>query len=97
VDKHIETLQSYVNTLALGTENKPGHWKWCIKNGDKVGGCSLTDMQAKDIEEKLGAIIEKALILEKLRKEDWLDVVKKMSWILTTLRQRKISQMSKSL
>jgi hypothetical protein len=54
-------------------------------------------MQAKDIEEKLGAIIEKALILEKLRKEDWLDVVKKMSWILTTLRQRKISQMSKSL
>jgi hypothetical protein len=24
--KHLETLQSYVNTLALGTENKPGHW-----------------------------------------------------------------------
>jgi hypothetical protein len=45
-------------------------------------------MQAKDIEEKLGAVIEKAFILKKSRKEYWLDVVKKMTWILMTLCQR---------
>jgi hypothetical protein len=87
--KHIETLQSYVNTLALDTENKPGHWKCPLKNGDEVGDCSFTDMQAKDIEEKLGDIIEKAFLLEKSRKDDWHDVKKKMTWILTTLCQRK--------
>jgi hypothetical protein len=32
--KHIERLQSYVNTLALGGETKPGHCKCPIKNGD---------------------------------------------------------------
>jgi hypothetical protein len=74
--KHIETLQSYVNILALGTEHKPGHWKCPIKNGDEVGDCSFTDMQAKDIEEKLGDIIEKAFILKKSRKDDWHDVTK---------------------
>jgi hypothetical protein len=47
----------------LGAEKKPGHWKCPIKNGDEVGDCSFTDLQAKDIEEKLGTIIEKALIL----------------------------------
>jgi hypothetical protein len=70
------------------TDNKPGHWKCTIKNGDRVGDCSFTDMQAKYIEEKLGAVIEKAFILKKSRKNDWLNVVKKMTWILTTLRQR---------
>jgi hypothetical protein len=73
--KHIDTLQYYVNTLALGTENNPGHWKFPIKNGDEVGDCSFTDMQAKDIEEKLGGIIEKAFILEKSRKDDWNEVI----------------------
>jgi hypothetical protein len=34
------------------------------KNGDEVGDCSFTDMQAKDIEEKLGDIIEKAFTLK---------------------------------
>jgi hypothetical protein len=75
--KHIETLQSYFNTLTLGTDRKLGHWKCPIKNGNKVGDCSFTDMQSKDIEPKLVAIIEKALILEKSRKNDWLKVVKK--------------------
>jgi hypothetical protein len=32
-------------------------------------------MKAKDIEEKLGAVIVKALILEKSCQDDWLDVV----------------------
>jgi hypothetical protein len=45
-------------------------------------------MQANYIEEKLGDIIEKAFTLEKSRKDDWHDVTKKMTWILTTLRQR---------
>jgi hypothetical protein len=62
--KCIDTLQSYVNTLALGTDNKPGHWKCPIKKGDKVGDYSFTDMQAKDIKEKLGGIIEKASLLD---------------------------------
>jgi hypothetical protein len=75
--KHIETLQSYFNTLALGNKNKPGHWKFPIKNGDEVGDCSFTDMQAKYIEEKLGDIIEKAFLLKKSRKDDWHDVTKK--------------------
>jgi hypothetical protein len=68
--KHIERIQSYLNTLALGSKNKPGHWKCPIKNGDKVGYCSFTDMQTKDIEEQLGDIIEKAFTLEISRKED---------------------------
>jgi hypothetical protein len=49
----------------LGSKTKPGHWKCPIKNGDKVSDCSFTYMQAKDIEEKLGDIIEKAFTLEK--------------------------------
>jgi hypothetical protein len=75
--KHIERFQSYVNTLAFGSETKPGHWKCPIKNGDEVGDCSFTDMQAKDIEEKLGDIIEKAFTLEKSRKDDWHEVKKR--------------------
>jgi hypothetical protein len=62
--KHIETLQSYVNTLAVGNERKPGHWKCPIKNSDEVGDGSLSDMHAKYIEEKLDPIIEKALTLQ---------------------------------
>jgi hypothetical protein len=88
VNKHIERLQSYVNTIALGSVTKPGHWKCPIKNGDEVGNCSFTDMQAKYIEEKLGDIIEKAYTLDKFRKDDWNEVTKKMTWILRTLRQR---------
>jgi hypothetical protein len=53
-------------------------------------------MQAKDIEEKLGDIIEKAFTLDKSRKEDWHEVTKKMTWILTMLRQREDFLMSKS-
>jgi hypothetical protein len=48
----------------LGSNTKPGHWKCPIKNGDEVGDCSFTDMQAKYIEDKLGDIIEKAFTLE---------------------------------
>jgi hypothetical protein len=59
--KHIEGLQSYVNTLAFGSETKPGHWKCPIKNGDEVDDCSFTDMQAKDIEENLGALLKRLL------------------------------------
>jgi hypothetical protein len=77
-----------VNTIALGSDTKPGHWKCPIRNGDEVGDCSFTDLQAKDIEEKLGDIIEKAFTLDKSRKDDWNEVTKKMTWILTTLRQR---------
>jgi hypothetical protein len=47
------------------------------KNRDEVGDCSFTDMQAKDIEEKLGGIIEKAFMLEKSRKDDWLEIQKR--------------------
>jgi hypothetical protein len=54
----------------LGTEKKHAHWKCPIKNSDDVGDCSFTDMQAKDIEEKLGGIIEKALTLVKAGKDD---------------------------
>jgi hypothetical protein len=61
--KHIETLQYYVNTLALVNERKHGHSNCPIKNGDEFDDCSVTDMQAKYIEEKLGPIIEKALTL----------------------------------
>jgi hypothetical protein len=86
--KHIDTLQSYVNTLALGNERKPGHWKCSIKNDDEVGDCRFTGMQAKYIEEKLGSIIEKPLTLQQSCKNDWLKVVKKMTWILMTLHQR---------
>jgi hypothetical protein len=86
--KHTKRLQSYVNTIAFGSDTKPGHWKCPIKNGDEVCDCSLTDMQAKYIAEKLGDIIEKAFTLDKSRKDDWNEVTKKMTWILTTLRQR---------
>jgi hypothetical protein len=84
---HIERLQSYVNIIALGSDTKPGHWKCPIKNGDEVGDYSFTDMQAKDIEERFGEIIEKALTLDKSHKDDWHEVTKKMTWVLTTLRQ----------
>jgi hypothetical protein len=73
----------------LGTDRKFGHWKCPIKNGNEVGDCSFTDTQSKDIEPKLVTIIEKALVLETSRNDDWLDVVTNMTWILTTLRQRK--------
>jgi hypothetical protein len=62
--KHSETLQSFVYTLDLGNDRKPSHWQCPIKNGDKVGDCSFTDMQAKDIGEKLAPIIEKASTLQ---------------------------------
>jgi hypothetical protein len=48
--KHIDTLQSFVNTLALCNEEKPRHWKCPIKNVDEVGDCSFTYGQAKTIE-----------------------------------------------
>jgi hypothetical protein len=57
------------------------------KNGDEVSDCGLTDIQAKDIEEKLVDIIEKASTLDKSRKDDWHEVTKNMTWILMTLRQ----------
>jgi hypothetical protein len=74
--KHIETLQSYDNALALGDERKPGHWKCPIKNDNEVGDCSFTDMQAEYIEEKSAPNIEKALTLQESRNDDWIKVVK---------------------
>jgi hypothetical protein len=76
------------NTLDLGDDQKPGHWKCPIKNGHEVGGCSFMDGQAKVIEEKLAPIIEKALALQESCKDDWIEVVRKMTWILTPIRQR---------
>jgi hypothetical protein len=86
--KHTETIQSFINTIALGDEEKPGHCKCPIKNGNEVGDYSFSDGQAKTIEEKLASIIEKALLLEESRKYDWIELVKIMSWILTTFCQQ---------
>jgi hypothetical protein len=86
--KHIETPQSYVNTLDLGNTRKPGHWKCPIKNGDEVGDCSFTDMQATYIEKKLVPIIEKAFTLQESRKDAWIKVVKQMTWVLTAFLHR---------
>jgi hypothetical protein len=67
----------------LGGDTKPGHWKCPIKNGDEVGDCSFTDMQAKDIEEKLGVTLLKRLsrwinpartIGTRLQKKDGMDI-----------------------
>jgi hypothetical protein len=85
--KHIETLQSFFNVLALGNEQKPGHWKCRIKNDDEVGDYSFTDGQATLIEKQLAPVIEKALTLQESRKDYWTKVVKKTMWILTTLCQ----------
>jgi hypothetical protein len=66
--KHIETLQSFVNTLNLGYEQRPGHCKCPIKNDGDYGYCSFTDGHAKLIEEQLAPIIEKALTLQEFCK-----------------------------
>jgi hypothetical protein len=50
---HIDYLSSCVNTLALGSESKPGHRKCPVKNESEVGGCNFTDVQAKNMELKL--------------------------------------------
>jgi hypothetical protein len=55
--KHIEQHRSYINTLALGNENNPGHWKCPIKNGDEDGDATLKDGQAKKVEEKLEGML----------------------------------------
>jgi hypothetical protein len=85
---HIELLQSHVNTLALGSVEKPGHWKCPVKNGEEVGDCSFTDGQSKQVEEQLSHIIDNALTLEASRGSEWKNVCKRMTWIMTTLRQR---------
>jgi hypothetical protein len=85
--EHIEQLQLYINTLALGNENKPCHWKYPIKNGDKVGDASFTDGQAKLIEKKVEGTIKKALPLEESWVTDWTEVCKRLMRILRTLTQ----------
>jgi hypothetical protein len=65
-----------------------GHWKFPIKNSDKVGDTSFTDGQANKVEEKMDDIIKKALVLDESRATDWTEVFKRMEWILTTLIQR---------
>jgi hypothetical protein len=77
-----------VDTLALGSEAKPGHWKCPVKNESEVGDCSFTDVQAKNVELQLPEIIERALKLHTSRPQAWKDVVLKMTKIMTTLRQR---------
>jgi hypothetical protein len=86
--KHIEQLQLYISTIALGNDNKPGHWKCPIKNGDKVSDASFTEGQAKVLEENLAEIIKKVLTLEESLAADWTEVYKSMMWMLTTRRQR---------
>jgi fructose-bisphosphate aldolase class 1 len=44
--------------------------------------------QAKTIEEQLVPIIENALTLQESRKDERIEVVKRMTWILMTLCQR---------
>jgi hypothetical protein len=77
-----------VNTLDLGGEAKPGHWKCPVENENEVGDCSFTDVQAKNVEQKLPEIIDRALKLYTSRPQAWKDVVLKMRKIMTTLRQR---------
>jgi hypothetical protein len=86
--KHIVVLQSYINTITLGSVINPGHWKYPVKNQQEVGDCSFTDGQAKKVEQQLPAIIVKALVLEGSKAGDWVNVTIKVEWILTTLRHR---------
>lgn len=81
-------MQSFVNTLALGEANKPGPWKCPIKNGEEVGECSFTNVQAKKVEIELQSIIAWCLTLENLPASDWQICCDQMTWILTTLYQR---------
>jgi hypothetical protein len=62
--KHIDTLQLLINTIALGKSEKPGHWKCPIKDGQEVGDCSFTGVQAKKVDKELPLIIAKVLTLE---------------------------------
>jgi hypothetical protein len=86
--KHTGVLQSYINTIALGGVTKPGRWKCPVKDQQEVGDSSFTDCQAKKVELQLPAIIAKALVLEGSKANDWANVINKLDWILTTLRQR---------
>jgi hypothetical protein len=86
--KHIVVLQSYINTIALGSVMKPGHWKCPVKNQQDAGDCSFIDGQAKKVEHQLPAIIAKAMVLEVSKADDWVNVTTKLEWILITLRQR---------
>jgi hypothetical protein len=86
--KHIVVLQSYINTIALGSVTKPVHWKCPVKNQQEAGDSSFTDGQAKKVEQQLPAIITKVLVLEGSKAEDCVNVTTKLEWILTTLRQR---------
>jgi hypothetical protein len=86
--KHIDVLQSYISTIALGSVTKPGHWKCPIKQQQEVGNCSFTDGQAKKVELKLPDIITKALVMEGSKAKYWVNLITKLEWILTTLIQR---------
>jgi hypothetical protein len=86
--KHTGVLQSYINTTALGTVTKPGHWKCPLKNQQEVGDCSFTDGQAKKVELKLPAIIAKVLVLEGSNANDWVNVTTNLEWIHTILCHR---------
>jgi hypothetical protein len=83
--KHIDNLQLLINMIALGKPEKPGHWNCPIKDGQEVGDCSFTDVQAKKVEMKLPLSIVKALTFERSKAQKWITVVKDLEWILTTL------------
>jgi hypothetical protein len=61
--QHIDYLSLCVDTLALGSEAKPGHWKCPVKNESEVGDCIFTDVQANNVEQKLPEIIDQVLKL----------------------------------
>jgi hypothetical protein len=86
--KHIDTLQLLINMIALGKPEKLVHWKCRIKDSQEVGDCPFTCFQAKKVEMKFPLIIAKALTLERSNAQKWINVVKDLEWILTTLRQR---------
>jgi hypothetical protein len=86
--QHIYYLSLFVNSLAWGSEAKPGHWKCPVKNESKVRDCSFTYVQANNVELKLPEIIDGALKLHASRPRGWKDAVLKITKIMTTLRQR---------
>jgi phosphomevalonate kinase len=67
----IEKLVTLLFTQSL--DELVSKMKCIIKNGDEAGDASFTDGQAKNVEEKLAEIIDKALTLEESRATDWTE------------------------
>jgi hypothetical protein len=80
-------LEMIINQNGLCSPDKPGHWKFPIKNLEEVGECKFTDVQAKRVEKVLCIIIYKALTLETSKAVDSKDVVTRITWIMATLGQ----------